>query len=118
MGQKNGENPGVNPEVIAKYITEVKKLISGTSLTAPIGHVDTWTAWANGSNKAVVDACDWIGTDAYPYFQDTMANPAAQGRPLFDDALGQTQAAAGGKPVWVTETGKSSPPFKPVPWSI
>lgn len=106
MGQKNGENPGVNPEVIAKYIDQVKKLISGTGLNAPIGHVDTWTAWANGSNKAVVDACDWIGTDAYPYFQDTMSNPVAMGLPLFDDALGQTQAFAGGKPVWVTETGK------------
>ena len=72
---------------------------------AAIGHVDTWTAWVNGSNQAVIDACDWIGMDAYPYFQTTQSNGIENGKGLFNDALGATQAAVGGKPVWVTETG-------------
>lgn len=33
-----------------------------------------WTAWVNGSNSAVVEAVDWLGTDAYPYFQNLEAN--------------------------------------------
>lgn len=59
----------------------------------------------NGSNHAVVEACDWIGFDAYPYFQGTMANDISKSKSLFDEALHATQAAVGGKPVWVTETG-------------
>ena len=43
--------------------------------------------------------------DAYPYFQNTMDNGIENNKNLFYDALGATQAAVGGKPVWVTETG-------------
>jgi glucan endo-1,3-beta-D-glucosidase len=105
-GLLNKENPGADPLTLAKYIKEVRDAISGTSLAnAPIGHVDTWTAWVNGSNQAVIDAVDWAGVDAYPYFQETQANAITNNKALFNDALGATQAAVGGKPVWVTETG-------------
>ncbi|KAK3352378.1 glycoside hydrolase superfamily [Lasiosphaeria hispida] len=105
-GLLNKENPGAQPSTLARYIKEVRDAISGTSLAgAPIGHVDTWTAWVNGSNQAVIDASDWIGVDAYPYFQETQANSVANSKALFDDAVGATQAAVGGKPVWITETG-------------
>ncbi|OTA63701.1 glycoside hydrolase family 17 protein [Hypoxylon sp. EC38] len=107
MGIAAGSNVGAEPDTIARYIKETKDAISGTGLEgAPIGHVDTWTAWYNGSNQAVIDACDWIGMDAYPYFQDTMPNDISQSKSLFQDALGKTQQAAGGKPVWITETGQ------------
>jgi glucan endo-1,3-beta-D-glucosidase len=75
--------------------------LSGT----PIGHVDTWTAWVNGSNQAVINACDWIGVDAYPYFQNTQSNGIENGKSLFEAALSDTQAAVGGKELWITETG-------------
>jgi glucan endo-1,3-beta-D-glucosidase len=97
---------GADPATIASYIGQVRTAIAGTPLSgAPIGHVDTWTAWVNGSNQAVINACDWIGMDAYPYFQTTQANSIENGKALFNDALGATQAAVGGNPVWVTETG-------------
>ena len=97
---------GAGPDEVANYISEVKKAIQGTSLSAaPVGHVDTWTAWVNSSNQAVIDASDFIGMDAYPYFQNTMANGIANGKSLFQSALSDTQAAVGGKPVWITETG-------------
>ncbi|KAI1386372.1 glycoside hydrolase family 17 protein [Hypoxylon trugodes] len=106
QGIEAGSNVGAGPDVIARYIKETKEAISGTGLEkAPIGHVDTWTAWYNGSNQAVIDACDWVGMDAYPYFQDTMANDISKSSSLFQDALGKTQQAAGGKSVWITETG-------------
>ncbi|KAM7202053.1 GPI-anchored cell wall beta-1,3-endoglucanase [Rhypophila sp. PSN 637] len=105
-GIMNKENPGAEPATIAGYIKQVRQAIAHTPLAnAPIGHVDTWTAWVNGSNRAVVEACDWIGFDAYPYFQSTMANDISNGKSLFDEAFQATQAAVGGKPVWVTETG-------------
>jgi glucan endo-1,3-beta-D-glucosidase len=42
---------------------------------------------------------------AYPYFQNTMTNPIENGYSLFFDAYDATVGVAGGKPVWVTETG-------------
>lgn len=105
-GILNKENPGKNPSDIARYIKQVRDAIAGTPLeNAPVGHVDTWTAWVNGSNQAVIDASDWIGVDAYPYFQETQVNTIANSKGLFNAALDATKAAAGGKPVWVTETG-------------
>ncbi|KAK3318318.1 glycoside hydrolase superfamily [Apodospora peruviana] len=105
-GILNGENPGASPETIARYMKQVRDAISGTPLSgAPIGHVDTWTAWVNGSNQAVIDSCDWIGVDAYPYFQSTQSNAIENSKSLFEAAIGATKGAVNGKPVWVTETG-------------
>jgi glucan endo-1,3-beta-D-glucosidase len=67
--------------------------------------LDTWTAWVNGSNNAVINACDFIGMDAYPYYQTTLANSIENGNSTFYDAYDATLAAVGSKPVWVTETG-------------
>jgi len=88
------------------YIKQVRSLIAGTALSGvPVGHVDTWTAWVNGTNNAVIDACDFVGMDAYPYFQGTMSNGIEAGSNLFDEALAATQSAVGNKNVWITETG-------------
>lgn len=106
MGIEADEGPGANPDTLVSYINQVKTAIADTPLNkAPIGHVDTWTAWVNGSNNPVIDAIDWLGVDAYPYFQNTMANSITDAKALFFDAYQQTAGAAGGKDVWVTETG-------------
>lgn len=69
-GILNKENPGVGPDVLVNYISQVRSAIANTPFAnVPVGHVDTWTAWVNGSNSAVSAASDWIGVDAYPYFQ-------------------------------------------------
>ncbi|KAK1506754.1 glucan 1,3-beta-glucosidase [Colletotrichum tamarilloi] len=105
-GIANGEFSGAEPSTLVKYFEQVREVIKNSPLSsAPIGHVDTWTAWVNGSNKAVIDACDWIGMDAYPYFEDTKPNSISDGKDRWAEALAATQGAVGGKPVWVTETG-------------
>ncbi|KAL2866126.1 GPI-anchored beta-1,3-endoglucanase EglC [Aspergillus lucknowensis] len=97
---------GVEPEELVSSINRVREAISGTSLSdARIGHVDTWNAWTNGSNAAVIEACDWLGFDGYPYFQNTMANSISNAKALFDDSVAKTQGVANGKEVWITETG-------------
>jgi len=106
IGIENMSGVGANPDTIVSYISQLRSAISGTALSgAPVGHVDTWTAWVNGSNSAVVTACDWIGTDAYPYFQNTMANGIESGASLFETAYSNVEAISQGKPVWITETG-------------
>ncbi|EMC91171.1 glycoside hydrolase family 17 protein [Baudoinia panamericana UAMH 10762] len=104
--QANGYNGGAQPSDIVRYISQVRNAISGTSASAiSVGHVDTWTAWVNGSNAEVISSCDWLGMDAYPYFQNTIANSIDVGNSTFYDAYDATQGVAGGRPVWVTETG-------------
>ena len=105
-GVENMSGLGASPSDIVNYINQVRKAIAGTAASSKlVGHVDTWTAWVNSSNDAVISASDFIGMDAYPYFQNTMANGIDNGYTLFVDAYDQTVAAAEGKPVWVTETG-------------
>ncbi|KAI4190671.1 MAG: hypothetical protein LQ348_003620 [Seirophora lacunosa] len=105
-GIENLSNPGEGPDAVVRRINAVRSTISGTILgEKPVGHVDTWTAYVNSSNSAVIEACDFIGTDAYPYFQTTQANSIENGESLFFDAYNATVSVAGGKPVWITETG-------------
>ena len=105
-GIENNSGVGAGPDVISDFIGQVRTAIASTAASGkPVGHVDTWTAWVNSSNDAVISASDFIGMDAYPYFQNTMTNGIDQGYSLFFDAYDATVAAAAGKPVWVTETG-------------
>lgn len=105
-GVINKSGAGANPATLVSYIGQVRSLIAGTVLSgASIGHVDTWTAYVNGSNSAVISAIDWVGVDAYPYFQNTQANGIENGESLFFDAYNATVGAAQGKDVWITETG-------------
>ncbi|KAI9659095.1 MAG: hypothetical protein M1821_002055 [Bathelium mastoideum] len=105
-GIENMSGAGAGPEVITSFISQVRSTIANTALSgAPVGHVDTWTAWVNSSNDAVISASDFIGMDAYPYFQTTMANSISNGNATFWDAYDATQGAVNGKPVWITETG-------------
>jgi glucan endo-1,3-beta-D-glucosidase len=96
---------GAGPDILARYINEVKDTLGDVGFEAPVGHVDTWTAWVNASNEAVVEASDFIGFDAYPYFQNTMNNPISEAKKLFNEALEKTEAVSKGKPIWITETG-------------
>ncbi|KAL8685169.1 MAG: hypothetical protein Q9218_007933, partial [Villophora microphyllina] len=106
IGIENKSNPGEEPDAVVRRINAVKAALAGTVLSGkPVGHVDTWTAYVNASNSAVIEACDFIGTDAYPYFQNTMPNSIENGASLFFDAYNATVAVAQGKPVWITETG-------------
>lgn len=104
--KSSGGNPGVGPDVLVRYIKEVRKTIKGTCLSdVPVGHVDTWTAYVNGSNQALIDNADWLGMDTYPYFESTKPNAISQGKSLFEAALNRAKGAAGSRPVWITESG-------------
>lgn len=101
-----GGNPGVDPATIVDYINRVRTVVGQSTLSGtPVGHVDTWNAWVNGSNSPVITASDFIGMNGFPYFQSTNDNTPANLAPLFSESLGATEAVSQGKPVWVTETG-------------
>lgn len=101
-GIANDAGIGAGPADLTSYISQVRSAIAGTAASsAKVGHVDTWTAWVNGSNSAVVSACDFLGMDAYPYFQTTLANSIGNGNATFWDAYESTVGSAQGKPVWM-----------------
>ncbi|KAK3306598.1 GPI-anchored cell wall beta-1,3-endoglucanase EglC [Chaetomium strumarium] len=85
----NETDPGLDPATLVGYIHRVR------------------------ASAGVRAAVDWLGMDAYSYWQREQANAVDQGKHLFDLALNQTRAAAadaagsagGKKPVWITETG-------------
>ncbi|OJJ06039.1 hypothetical protein ASPVEDRAFT_139284 [Aspergillus versicolor CBS 583.65] len=106
IGVKANAGIGTEPEELIGYIKRVREAISGTSLSdAPVGHVDTWNSWTNGSNSAVIEEVDWLGFDGYPYFQSEMENSIDNAKNLWNDAVGKTKGVANGKPVWITEGG-------------
>ncbi|KAH7629328.1 glycoside hydrolase superfamily [Sordaria sp. MPI-SDFR-AT-0083] len=105
-GIKNKSGVGAGPNELVKFIGDWKKAFQGTALAnVPIGHVDTWDVWVNGTNKPVIDAVDWVGVDEYPYYEDGKGNNIENSGYLFDRAFDAVEGAVGGKPVWVTETG-------------
>lgn len=101
-GIENKSGPGAQPKDLIDYVQKTRNAIRGTHLErTPIGHVDTWTVYVNATNNDFISSLDFLGVDAYPYFQTTMTNNVGSGSQLFFDAYHQTVAAAQGKPVWV-----------------
>ncbi|KAI9644039.1 hypothetical protein NHQ30_007391 [Ciborinia camelliae] len=98
---------------LAQQIYDVRGMLSTvpgyTTTGVQVGHVDTWTMWTNGANVDVIKACDFIGLDGYPYFQNTEENDIGVGYDLFWQSVNAVrttvQNAQSGAWVWVTETG-------------
>jgi exo-beta-1,3-glucanase (GH17 family) len=91
---------------LASQIYDVRGMIGALGAgSKPVGHVDTWTAWVDPANAPVIEAVDWLGNDAYPYFQGIgIDNGAAND--AYWQAVNQVRAVARGKDVWTTETGQ------------
>ncbi|KAF2962736.1 hypothetical protein GQX73_g10840 [Xylaria multiplex] len=97
---------GTSAAYLVSSIKKVRTALAGTALAnVPIGHVDTYDSFLNGTNKAVIPAIDWIGFDGYPYWESTKANSVNDAMTRFYDGYDKTVKLAGTKPVWVTETG-------------
>nr|POE63519.1 putative glucan endo-1,3-beta-glucosidase eglc [Quercus suber] len=106
IGIENDSGVGAAPSTLVTYINQVRTAIAGTAASnAKIGHVDTWNDWVNGTNNAVIEACDWLGMDTYPYFENTHANGIDVANTTFYEAYDKTVGVSSGKEVWVTETG-------------
>ncbi|KIX96100.1 uncharacterized protein Z520_08355 [Fonsecaea multimorphosa CBS 102226] len=106
IGIENNSGAGVGPATIINYINQVRSAIAGTSAAGkPVGHVDTYNVWTNSSQNDLIGACDFLGVDAYPWYETTKANSIDNANATFWGDYDDTTAAAQGKPVWITETG-------------
>lgn len=97
---------GTSATYLVDSIKKVRTAIAGTALAGtPVGHVDTYDSFLNGTNKAVIPAIDFVGFDGYPYWESSQANSISDAMTRFYDGYDKTVKLAGSKPVWVTETG-------------
>ncbi|CAO2654640.1 Nn.00g113730.m01.CDS01 [Neocucurbitaria sp. VM-36] len=105
-GIRNEAGVGNSAETIVKFIKTAREQLSSTTLKdVPITHVDTWTAWVNTSNKAVIDEIDFLAVNAFPFYESERDNQISNAGSLLSSALSAVDGVAGGKDVWITETG-------------
>jgi len=105
-GIRNEAGVGNGADNIVKFIKDTRSKLAGTPLAKiPVTHVDTWTAWVNSSNKAVIDNIDFVAVNAFPFYESELDNQIKNAGQLLADALAATEGVAGGKDVWITETG-------------
>ncbi|PQE31023.1 glycoside hydrolase family 17 protein [Rutstroemia sp. NJR-2017a WRK4] len=112
VGSEDLYRKDTNADRLAQQIYDVRGMLStvkGYSTAIQVGHVDTWTMWVDGANTAVIKACDFIGLDGYPYFQNTQENDIGVAYDLFWQSVNAVrttvQNAQSGAWVWVTESG-------------
>jgi glucan endo-1,3-beta-D-glucosidase len=107
-GIRNKSGVGNSAEMIVKFIKDARKRLADTPLKdVKITHVDTWTAWVNESNKAVIDEVDFLSVNAFPFYEQEHNNSIGNAGQLLSDAVSATEGVAGSKDVWITETGWS-----------
>jgi len=105
-GIRNKSGVGNNAENIVKFIKDTRnKLKGGPLANIKVTHVDTWTAWVNSSNKAVIDEVDFLAVNAFPFYEAERDNQISAAGGLLASALSATEGVSGGKDVWITETG-------------
>jgi len=105
-GIKNKAGVGNSADNIVKFIKTTRERLASTTLkNIKVTHVDTWTAWVNSSNKAVIDNVDFLAVNAFPFYESERDNKIDSAANLLSNALSATEGVAGGKDVWITETG-------------
>lgn len=105
-GLRNKAGVGQNADTIVRFIKDAKSRLANTELKGkPFTHVDTWTAWVNGSNKAVIDEIDFLAVNAFPFYEAERDNKIGSAGSLLNSAINATEGVANGKDVWITETG-------------
>lgn len=66
VGSEDLYRKDTDPQTLANKIYDVRGMLGTVGAgKVQVGHVDTWTAWVDPANKAVIKACDFVGTDGY-----------------------------------------------------
>ncbi|CCU82697.1 CELP0032 Effector like protein [Blumeria hordei DH14] len=110
---------------LAEKINEVRGMLSTVvkgRTNVLVGHIDSWTAWIDKKNSAVIKACDFIGTKLNLSLQNNDKISIKYSVKNYFDSLDQVReavAATGSNPsIWITEGGWPSishPVYEVVP---
>jgi glucan endo-1,3-beta-D-glucosidase len=110
LGVASNAGTGADPATIQSYVSQVKSTLN---LGKPVGHTDTYNVWSNSSGwmSSLIGEVDFIGMNAFPYFENTKPNTIENANATYWGDWDATTAVAGGKPIWITETGWPSCTF-------
>jgi glucan endo-1,3-beta-D-glucosidase len=108
-GIRNKAGIGNTPANIKTFIEQTRNALGDTPLAKkPIGHVDTFDQFANDTNSDALDAADFWGVNAFPYYEKEKGNPFSNSTNMFMadyDAVKKSAEKHNNKEVWITETG-------------
>ena len=107
VGSEDLYRHDTSASTLAGQINEVRNMLAGMGAGGvQVGHVDTWTAWVDPANTAAIQACDFVGMDGYPYYQNSNINDAYN---VFWKSVQDTRDVVNrvkpGTWVWITESG-------------
>ncbi|MCJ1375994.1 hypothetical protein MMC20_007232 [Loxospora ochrophaea] len=108
VGSEDLYRGDTSASTLASQIYDVRGMMGAIGAGGvQVGHVDTWTAWVNSDNDEVITACEWVGVDGYPYYQDASIEDSPA---TFWESVTATRNAVNavnpGVWVWITETGE------------
>lgn len=108
VGSEDLYRGDTNAGRLAEQVYDVRGMISQDKYGGKgiwVGHVDTYNAW-NASSADLINAVDFVGVDAYPYWQGVTPD---QGQSTFqkaiDETLGFINQYNPAAKLWITETG-------------
>ena len=103
VGSEDLYRNNTDASTLASQINDVRGMLWGLGAGGvEVGHVDTWTAWVDPANTAVITACDFLGMDGYPYFQDASIDDSND---VFWTSVNNVRDISQGRWVWLTESG-------------
>ena len=109
VGSEDLYRGDVPVDTLIEYVNEVRAEVRALGADTWVGVTDTWTSWVDANNYGLIDACDMIITDAYPFWQGVDIDA---GKDTLYAAFNATKAASkaatnGPIPryVWIGETG-------------
>jgi glucan endo-1,3-beta-D-glucosidase len=111
VGSEDLYRNDITASALAQQIYDVRGMMSTVSggSAIQVGHVDTSDVWVKSANNAVIQACDFIGVDSYPYYQNADDNTIDNAYNEFYSRINAVQSAvtALNSPawIWVTESG-------------
>jgi len=97
----------ISPQRLASQIYDVKGMIQQAyKLNIPVGSADTWTMWVRGDTRPVIQACDIVLMNGFPYWQGENVGTKGQAVMKLREAIYATRKAIGsGKAFMIGETG-------------
>jgi glucan endo-1,3-beta-D-glucosidase len=107
VGSEDLYRGDTSAQALADQVNDVRGMLWSVGAgSVAVGHVDTWTVWVRPENEVLIRACDFVGMDGYPYFQDSPIESAAD---VFwtsvNDVREVVDRVKPGTWVWITETG-------------
>lgn len=101
VGSEDLYRGDTSANALAQQIYDVRGMVRQWGVEAEVGHVDTWTAWVDGANDAVIQACDFVGMDGYPYWQNVAIDDAYNTFfESYQNTLNHVQSVKAGTWVW------------------